>query len=104
MAYSRWSNSRWHTIWSGGQHPAKNKQVFEVCEIKRFEYAVVKKDPAACAESCRDIPNEAIEDYTTATDKQVRELERYMRKWLSEVDEHYDKKGRRKKTRRGGRS
>ncbi len=99
MAYSRWTESRWHTFWCGSAGWKKNKEIFSVCGVAEFEYAVVKKNTAACAESCRSKENEAVHFDGPATDQEIKELEGYMRTWLKEVDAHYaiKEKGRKKK-------
>jgi hypothetical protein len=79
MAYSRWNSSVWYTYWSN----AEREPTLVVMTVggdgygKSLRYSELRKDVAAAAESARE---------PGTSDKEVRELKRYMRAFMRDVE------------------
>jgi len=84
MSYSRWLNSRWYTFWCSTNSDAKDDQVFNIdCDIT-FTYAELKKDIKECLKKVREKHGE-MERWEL--DEVYRELEKYMRQFMKNVED-----------------
>jgi len=85
MAYSRWSNSRWYTIYLASGEKEKSKQVFSICGVTHFTYDQLMKNLEECLKDtvnkCDFIPDQ----------KEIEELREYMREFLKDVEEEFAK-------------
>lgn len=79
MAYSRCSNSRWHTIYLASENKEKNNQIFDIFGATHFTYAQLMKNMEQCLQEavnkCASIPEP----------KEVEELREYMLEFLKDV-------------------
>ena len=83
MAYSRWSNSRWYTIYLASGEKEKNNQIFYIFNVVSFTYEQLVGGMDKCLkevfQNCDKVPDQ----------KELDELRGYMCEFLKEVDEEF---------------
>lgn len=83
MAYSRWTNSRWYTIYLASGQKEKSKQIFYIFGVTHFTYAQLMENLEGClqdtANKCDSIPEH----------KELEELRGYMCEFLKDVEEEF---------------
>jgi len=90
MSYSRWSNSRWYTFWC--VHPrdqieTRASAIFEVCDVRQFNAAELRKDIDQCVEQACAISGGDV------SKEEAAELKSYMLDFLQDVDGRYPSHG-----------
>jgi hypothetical protein len=78
MAYSRWTTSVWYTYYCVTYSDKRDDQIFDICSIKSFTYGELKKDINGCLTEIKKLCPEA-------TDKEIDELEGYMKRFVDDI-------------------
>lgn len=83
MAYSRWSNSRWFTIYLASGEKEKSEQIFDICGVAHFTYAQLMENIEGCLQ---DTVNKCE---SPPTQEELEELRGYMCEFLKDVEEEF---------------
>jgi len=85
MAYSRWTNSRWYTIYSASGRKEKSQQSFHIFGVASFTYEQLVGNMDKClkdvAQNCDGVPDQ----------NELDELRSYMNEFIKDVDEEFEK-------------
>jgi len=100
MSYSRWgANSVWYTFWCASDSKKRDDQLFDVCGVKTFTYAMLNESIDNCIESIKETVKQNNNKKNSKklnlcgsgyTDKEYEELKGYMREFINDVREQYD--------------
>jgi hypothetical protein len=84
MSYSRWSNSRYHTLWDADSPPSgRGGQIFSICGVRDFCYDELKYDRSWCLDLVGALDKDA-----SAED--LRKLSGHMDLFLVDVESEVD--------------
>lgn len=84
MSYSRWSNSKWYTFWEADDVLEKEQEKFCICEIDEniiFTYKEISSNIDDCLKK--------VSKQSKCSDKELKELKTYMKRFKMDVDDEY---------------
>ena len=83
MSYSRWGargSGHWYTFYSCASGETKDDQVFCICDVADFTYKELSEDMPTCMKAVHKI--DPVGD--------LKELEKYAREFMDDVEEGFD--------------